>query len=305
MAALADETLNWARSPLVIDCLRYILDDPLAPSDIRSYLPARQDLTVGHVIGLSRLLHKTPGSLWNTSLAGRHVRNQSAALYAWLYHLVDGTAWKLLVPPTTGTDPVKRVLRWISGEAESYRVHRNELMSAASSPIAARRAAAESELRQMYDWLLLPFNVEMLNAKLDAPALPPPPPPPPPPLPDMQARAERRADVAWLLAQGAAQHPRPCPFRLFAGGHVDILRYIADLSAYDNAEWVSTGCLQQSGGHDGAIQRAHGCREHCVAETWLGFGPRHVWSPITSDLGGARSSRSSTAARARPYNGDV
>ena len=59
MAAFAEETLNWARSPLVIDCLRNILDDPLAPSHIRAYLPSRQDLSVGHVIGLSRLLHKT------------------------------------------------------------------------------------------------------------------------------------------------------------------------------------------------------------------------------------------------------
>ena len=42
----------------------------------------------------------------------------------------------------------------------------------------------------------------------------------------------------WLIAQGAAQYRRPCPFRLFAGGHVELVRYIADLSAYDNAAWV-------------------------------------------------------------------
>jgi hypothetical protein len=34
--------------------------------------------------------------------------------------------------------------------------------------------------------------------------------------------------------------------------------------------------MQQCGGHDGAVRRAHERREHCMTKAWLGVGPRHV-----------------------------
>jgi hypothetical protein len=57
--------------------------------------------------------------------------------------------------------------------------------------------------------------------------------------PATQERAERRATVAWLLACGT--HPRSwsSPFRMFATTDgVDLLRWIVDLSAFENPAWI-------------------------------------------------------------------
>ena len=45
--------------------------------------------------------------------------NQDCALYAWLYHLSDGSEMRLPLPLATGTSETKRILKWVQLKANT------------------------------------------------------------------------------------------------------------------------------------------------------------------------------------------
>ena len=125
----------------------------------------------------------------------------------------------------------------------------NDMRKAEARRLGARTAhaaeQAEHDLQCYALRLQISYVADDLRALLAAGGKPTasviatPPPGPPQPDPTTLQLDERRASLAWLLACGThARGGRQCPFRVFADGHQDLLRYICNLAVAQNPKWA-------------------------------------------------------------------
>ena len=238
---LCQEAAEWAARAHVQDWLADCLNQPLAPHDAAIVLP-EGGLTRAHVY---ELIRRAEAKLLGGEDRPPFSTDVGAVLLCWLFHLCGGLGSKLLPPSVRRDNSWKRAAKL----ARERVALSNDMRKAEARRLGARTAhaaeQAEHDLQCCALRLQILYAADDLRALLAAGGKPTasviatPPPGPPQPDPTTLQLDERRASLAWLLACGThARGGRQCPFRVFADGHQDLLRYICNLAVAQNPKWV-------------------------------------------------------------------
>ena len=167
---------------------------------------------------------------------------EGPAFHNILFHLASGEDAELRPPPRKDEDESARIF------SANLRKHAK---SNYGEDWAKERSRRKHDAARLHDWLSVPYDISRLaldgeardaakRRRAAATALAAAPDGgDPAPNPTELERAQRRADVAWVLACGThARGGRLCPFRQLGAGHSDLLRFIADASVVDNPAWL-------------------------------------------------------------------